>query len=339
MIGDLSMLQDEAALGALVGKLRAVWDPVDAEQEYVTLADLDGLWSGCFLLGHAPSLTRRLTSVNTRCTVPRMTDQERLHVAHQPSDHLEVTDQGWLIGPGTEACPSARSSKLWVNETNILGIVWHYTDTRSATAMGLARRIMQMPGPGQRAASWHICIDRSGAIVQSISALLGSWHAGGASAARFVVDRFVEDARIDLASPPVKRRIWRAVSPHTGLPGANDLFLGIELENVGEVRRHGAEWLGWPFAHGTANGEPVVVPVDEIAKHTGRFYHQFTAAQVDAAQRVTQALVGKYHLVRPNCTLSHQAIDPERRTDPGPDWMDRCLPIILDQVFGGGASK
>lgn len=255
-----------------------------------------------------------------------MTDEiDRLH-QHAPSVDLQITDDGLLIGPGVVQCPSARSQALLASETHILGIVWHYTDTRSCGALNLAKRIVAYPSASERSASWHLCIDRAGNAVQSVSARRGSWHAGGAQAARF-------------AAAPVligghRRWMLQPATSHS-LPGANSLFFGIELENVGEVRFVAGEWLGWPFKKGTQYGEPIVVPADEVFGPPSSAHHVYTDAQISMAERVTQALVHKYALIRENCAWSHQMIDPENRTDPGPLWMGgSALPAILDHVFG-----
>jgi N-acetyl-anhydromuramyl-L-alanine amidase AmpD len=250
--------------------------------------------------------------------------EEILHQAHVDQDHLEVDDSGILHGRGATYTPSMRDQALWPHETNVLGIVWHYTDTRSVGAYNLSKRIAGLPAGGQRAASWHVCIDRAGTIVQSVSFKRGSWHAGGATAARF-------DWK---ASNSVNgHRLWE-LGAGNGHPGANNLFAGIELENVGEVRKVGTEWLGWPFSHGTKYGEPVIVPESEVVHIAQRSYHCFAIEQVNAAKRVTEALARHYSLIRENCGFSHQQIDPQNRTDPGPAWMGTHLPWLLDQVFG-----
>jgi N-acetyl-anhydromuramyl-L-alanine amidase AmpD len=251
-----------------------------------------------------------------------METKEQHLQAHDDSS-IELDDQGWMTGRDVSTVLSDQSQALWPGETHILGIVWHYTDTRSVGALRLAQRIAH--SGVARAASWHVCIDRAGQTVQSVSMLRGSWHAGGATAARFAV-----------AGMERGHRMWSMSSPtNRGQPGANSLFTGIELENVGELRRVDKEWLGWPFRRGLPVGEPIIVPEDEVhIEGNGRGHHLFTVAQHQAAQRVTSALVNKYDLIWDNCAFSHAQIDPQNRTDPGPVWMGIHLPEILFAVFG-----
>jgi N-acetyl-anhydromuramyl-L-alanine amidase AmpD len=245
------------------------------------------------------------------------------HLQAHDDSAIELDDGGWMTGKDVGMIPSEQQQALWPGETHILGIVWHYTDTRSVGASRLAQRIA-VPCPA-RAASWHVCIDRTGRIVQSVSMLRGSWHAGGATAARFAV-----------AGMERGHRVWSLSSPtNRGQPGANSLFCGIELENVGELRLVDKEWLGWPFKRGTPSGAPIAVPEDEVhIEGNGKAHHLFTVAQHQASQRVTSALVHKYDLILDNCAFSHQQIDPQNRTDPGPVWMGLHLPEILTSVFG-----
>lgn len=253
---------------------------------------------------------------------------ELTHRAHA-LDHLEIDDEGWMHGSGIGTSKSVRDQALGTGETHVLGIVWHYTDTRSVGAVDMAKRIAG-PVNGGRAASWHLIIDRQGYAVQSVSCLRGSWHAGGPSAARFQWQgKLVEGHRRWIIQPAASRQF----------PGANSLFFGIELENVGEVRLVDGKWLGWPFKFGTQWGAPVVVPdgevdtgVDDDEDAPTRGHHIYTSDQVDTATRVTAALAHKYGLIRDNCAWTHQQIDPNNRTDPGPLWVAE-LPSILDRAF------
>lgn len=248
---------------------------------------------------------------------------EQNHQSHDASV-IEIDGEGWMHGEGVGCFRSDQEQALWTGETHVLGIVWHYTDTRSVGAANLARRIVRGM-EHSRAASWHVCVDRQGAIAQSVSMLRGSWHAGGATAARFGV-ACMEDGH----------RVWGLIpSSRRDRPGANSLFSGIELENVGELRLIDGEWLGWPFKRGLPSGAPIAVPEAEVhVEGNGKAHHSFTAQQVAAALRVTSALAHKYNLIKVNCEWSHQDIDPEHRTDPGPVWMGVHLPEILSSVFG-----
>ncbi len=246
---------------------------------------------------------------------------EMLHQAHaaDAAPPIEIDDDGWLHGSSVErTAETAKRSALAPGLEHVEGIAWHWTDTRGCGAMNLARRLLDPKG---RSASWHVVIDATGAIVQSVSAKHAAWHVGSDSAAMFT----------RTASAPAYGTWDPLTASQRGKIrgfGGNSWLFGIELENVGELRRLGDSWLGWPFRHDyVAPGEssptrPAVVPNAEAYPiDTVRGFHMFTDAQVAAAQRVAGSLVRRYGLVREACEWGHCQIDPERRTDPGPLWL------------------
>lgn len=266
---------------------------------------------------------------------------EILHQAHAVDGNgkpalapLEIDDGGWAHGEGVtvyrKASPpvaqplyaeTLKQQGLAPPLEHIEGIVWHYTDTRTCGANGLAKRLLDPDN--KRAASWHACVDANGLISQSVSAKCGSWHAGGSAAALFLRDAHGEWSMLSEAQRG-KIRGW----------SANSWAYGIELENAGELRLVDGRWCSWPFKFGTTYGAPIVVPLDEvIAQGDGRGWHRFTDAQAASAQRLTAALVARYGLRRAACEWTHQRIDPQNRVDPGPVWAKERLPKILDAVF------
>jgi peptidoglycan hydrolase-like protein with peptidoglycan-binding domain len=260
------------------------------------------------------------------------------HAAHADGSlsPINIDDNGVLHGDGITYVQTERIQSLATPDGHIEGMLWHWTDTRSAGAVNLARRIIKKPGAG----SCHLWIDRTGAMAQSGTAKQGTWHAGGESAATLIRD---SQGQWMLCPPQLrgKTRSW----------GANSVLWGTELENVGEVRFFNGQWLGWPFRwdYRDADGNlvrPEVVPDNEVHA-TGatppRGLHLYTDPQVDSATRVTAALVQRYGLTRASITWGHRDVDPARRTDPGDLWMTRDksgkligghLKTILDRVFG-----
>ena len=117
-------------------------------------------------------------------------------------------------------------------------------------------------------------------------------------------------------------------------PSANALMIGIELENVGEVRAVGASFSGWPFGQNGATG-PIVAEADTVVRGKRR-YHGFPKPQQMAARRLLRAIAAEYGLGRRAVAWGHRDIDPKRKTDPGPVWAEDLLPAILDEVFGKG---
>lgn len=250
---------------------------------------------------------------------------DALHRAHADGGlpPLEIDDLGVLRGDGADYIPSVRRQKLATpgieGERHVEAVVWHYTDTRNAGAVNLARRIAAKAPEGEER-SCHVWIDRAGKIAQSVPFEAGSWHAGSSTAALFTRK---PDGMWAMLAPAQRGKVrgW----------GANSFAAGIELENVGHLRRVGDKWLGWPFVIGSPKGAPVVVPADEV--DVARGLHTFTEPQVAAAARVVVALVHRYGLTRDAFTLTHHAIDPTRREDPGELWVKVHLPAILDAVF------
>jgi hypothetical protein len=231
---------------------------------------------------------------------------------------IAIDDDGWADGDGVSRIPSARSQNLRTRDASNrpapVGVVWHWTATGPGTGWACARRIALAPAAGERAASWHTLITRTGEILCSVPFRRGSWHAGGASAARF----------------GLKNKRWDIVKGADA--SANSLMIGIELENVGEVRQlKDGRWSGWPFGEGGKNG-PMVPEADTIVRGKKR-YHNFPEAQETAARRLLRAIVEEYGLDEQAVSWSHLKIDPTRKSDPGPVWLEMVLPRMIDAIY------
>jgi hypothetical protein len=243
---------------------------------------------------------------------------------------LSVTPDGWLtptVGStiGTvrvERIPTKRIQKLATPRGEPHGIVWHWTATPAGSVRNAAKRIVALPdkAKGERAASFHLGIPQSGALIQLASVEVGTWHAGGASAARF--GPFIKS--ITGAQPSY-------ITQPDGPISANACFVGVELENVGEVRKIGTEWRSWPFKAGEGHR----VAFNNTVAHGARRYERFTEHQVHLATEFVRAMAIAYprSITRASCLWAHFMIDPTRKTDPGPVWMEQILPKILDEVF------
>lgn len=59
----------------------------------------------------------------------------------------------------------------------------------------------------------------------------------------------------------------------------------------------------------------------------------FPPAQVAAASNVWRALVKHYGIAREHAMVTHQSIDPTRRDDPGPVWMNQYAAGVLDFCY------
>ncbi len=59
----------------------------------------------------------------------------------------------------------------------------------------------------------------------------------------------------------------------------------------------------------------------------------FPSAQVASACKVWRAIVRTYGIPREHAMITHQSIDPTRRTDPGPVWGLQHADIVLDFAY------
>jgi N-acetyl-anhydromuramyl-L-alanine amidase AmpD len=247
---------------------------------------------------------------------------------------LIVQPDGWIIAaPGSpikvERIPTKRIQKLATPRGEPHAIVWHWTATPANSVRNAAKRIQALPEDDQRSSSFHLGIPRSGDLIVLASLETGTWHAGGPTAKRFV---WVDGDHYDIA---------RTASNLS----ANGIGIGIELENVGEVRLINGKWRSWPFMTTTEdeNGLIVKTPAGHVVKETeilqhtnGKWYQGFTENQIHQATEVTRAAAIAYpnSITRKSAAWTHAMIDPGRKTDPGPIWTDVYLPIILEEVFG-----
>lgn len=160
-------------------------------------------------------------------------------------------------------------------------LIMHYTAGASAESSAY-----HMANPSTNVSA-HIVIGRNGSMIQMVPFNLKAWHAG-------------------------KSR-W------LNLQGLNSHSIGIELDNVGILKKVGNQYkTSWnkPIPHNE-------VVEDEHKHRPGviRGWQSYTKEQLDSALELTMLLREQYKLID---VLGHDDIAPARKIDPGPAFpMDR----------------
>ena len=146
-------------------------------------------------------------------------------------------------------------------------IVLHYT----AGSNGLASaHYLTRPDV---TASAHLVIDRKGDIIQLVPFNVEAWHAGK--------------------------------SFHLGRINLNRYSIGIELDNLGKLRREGERFIA-----DEANGQPT-------------YWHRYTDEQLKTVVLVCLLLMDRYPI---RYLLRHSDITP-RKIDPGPAFPPELLEL------------
>lgn len=160
-------------------------------------------------------------------------------------------------------------------------IVQHYTAGYTGQS---AINILTRKGSGVSA---HIVVDLDGTITQLVPFNVKAWHAGPSS--------------------------------HMGYTGLNSHSIGIEIVNIGYLRKVGDD--KYEDAYGKIHSGSDFPSGMVAAKHSrvgsGTFYWpRYTEAQLKAVDELTEALVDKYPIID---IVSHEEIDTRGwKTDPGP---------------------
>ncbi|HYI02463.1 N-acetylmuramoyl-L-alanine amidase [Hyalangium sp.] len=153
-------------------------------------------------------------------------------------------------------------------------LVMHYT------ALDSAQEAIALLAKAEHQASAHLVIGRDGSITQLVPFDTVAWHAG--------------------------KSFW------DGRTGLNNSSIGIELDNVGWLKKQGTKWVSWFGKQ---------IPEDEVLEATHKNddkpmgWHTYPEAQLKAAMEVGALLVRTYKL---KDVVGHDDIAPGRKLDPGP---------------------
>ena len=135
-------------------------------------------------------------------------------------------------------------------------------------------------------ASAHLVIDRKGDIIQLVPFNVEAWHAGK--------------------------------SFHLGRINLNRYSIGIELDNLGKLRREGERFI----AECGKEVQPSDVFVDE-ANGQPTYWHRYTDEQLKTVVLVCLLLMDRYPI---RYLLRHSDITP-RKIDPGPAFPPELLEL------------
>lgn len=191
----------------------------------------------------------------------------------------------------------------WVPSPNFSGkivpkfIVQHYTAGYSAES---AINTLTRKGSGVSA---HVTVDLNGDITQHVPFNIKAWHAGPSS--------------------------------HMGYTGLNSHSIGIEIVNIGWLRKIGTDKFQDSYGNSRdlayfPNG---IVAAKNPRVGSGMFYWpRYTEEQLHAVDALTEALVDKYNIID---IVSHEEIDTRGwKTDPGPAFPMKLVKRHLDSDRG-----
>ncbi|MDX9883501.1 MAG: N-acetylmuramoyl-L-alanine amidase [Prolixibacteraceae bacterium] len=169
-------------------------------------------------------------------------------------------------------------------------IIIHYTAGRDAASSAeyLCRDDVK--------ASAHLVIGRKGEIYQLVDFNTVAWHAGE--------------------------------SQYAGRTGYNKYSIGIELDNAGQLKQAGTEFVSW-FGQKYQQNEAI------YATHRNEqqpsWWQAYTPEQIEACRQVCELFI-KNTAYGIKSILGHEEIAPGRKQDPGPAFpLNKFRTMLLSQ--------
>lgn len=153
-------------------------------------------------------------------------------------------------------------------------LVMHYTAGRNAE-----ESVGWLTNPAAKASA-HLVIGQDGSLTQLVPFDTKAWHAGASK--------------------------WE------DRVGLNSYSIGIELDNPGNLIRHGNRWRAW---FGSEYKDSEVIEAVHKNETEPKGWHIYPPEQIEAALNVGSLLVAHYNL---RDVVGHEDIAPNRKTDPGP---------------------
>jgi hypothetical protein len=158
-----------------------------------------------------------------------------------------------------------------------------------------------------------------------------SWYGGARGQPRGIVAHYTATdvgTGIDMAQRRARRFGQdpddRMASWHITIETDGSVIAMVPLDHV-----------AWHAASATARAVPGLGPANPTTIGIELVGHgkAFPSAQVDSAGRVWRALVRHYGIAREHAMITHQSIDPSRRSDPGPVWMGDAARGVLARAY------
>lgn len=157
----------------------------------------------------------------------------------------------------------------------------------------LASSVKTLTKPGSKASA-HVVIGRDGSIVQLAPFNIITWHAGK--------------------------------SNYKGREGLNNYSIGIEMDNAGLLEKQGEQFVAW---FGRKYSEDEVLKGIHRNESVGRYWHEYTEAQIEKAFELCELLYEEYDI---QYIAGHEEIAPKRKKDPGPAFpLNKLRDKILEE--------
>lgn len=231
----------------------------------------------------------------------------------------------------------AKLSQFWAA---LKSWTWHPAATRRPAHPG---RI------GPRIKPWAIVLHTTDMLPDTFGALVNSWttQKGKGQCAHFLIGRTPEQGLIQFV--PIDRNANHAGgAPSHGWfkRGAlrihpNTVSVGIEIHNAGQLRLIDGQWRSWDYSNKRPQGFPFnPADVEPDLRRKDRGWHKLTQYQHDTLTALLHALDARLAPVPDGISIEtngqqvhqwakvagcrivgHVTLDPERKTDPGPEVM------------------
>lgn len=202
---------------------------------------------------------------------------------------------------------------------------------------------------GQRIKPWAVVLHTTDMLPNTFDAIVKSWttKAGAGQCAHFLIGRTFAEGVVQFA--PIDRNAnhaggapahgWFIVDGKRVHP--NSVSVGIEIHNAGQLRLINGQWRSWDYSGKKPQGAAFAAEDVEIdLRRPTRGWHKITEYQRETLTALLAWLEtemqkmpdgvsvetnGAQHndwaTVRSCRIVGHVTLDPERKTDPGPEVM------------------